>query len=137
MAIACPITGGRLQIRAATFHAPARPRIPTGTPNNDDGIGARALNQDIASTFVPVADLVSTARSLAQLPHCESQPVLDITGLLEASVQKGPDPLLCGGSPDRSDASLPARRDLDVGWQARRIHQALRIGDGPLVERGD
>src|SRR5450755_4685974 len=76
-------------------------------------------------------------RSRSELSDRESQSVLDVARLVEASTQKNLYALLRGWPRDRRHAGLPSGRDLDVGWQTRRVHQALRIGDRPLVERGD
>src|SRR5258706_12288254 len=76
-------------------------------------------------------------RSSSELSDREPQSVLDLGWLLEASIQKCPYPLLRGWPRDRLHAGVPSGRDLDVGWQTRGVHQALRIGDRPLVERGD
>jgi hypothetical protein len=46
------------------------------------------------------------------------------------------DPILGGGSPERSDARIPSGTDLDIRRQAG-VDEALGVGDRPFVELGE
>src|SRR3954453_19669868 len=73
----------------------------------------------------------------AQLSHGESESIFRVSRRLEPVLQKGLDPFLRRRPLDGGHAGAPARSDLDVGRQAGLVHEALRIGERPLVERGD
>src|SRR5580704_95516 len=73
------------------------------------------------------------ARDLAQVI---SEPIFDIPGLVEAARHQRFDPILGGGSPERSDARIPPGTELDIRRQAG-VDEAFRVGDRPLVESGD
>src|SRR3954465_2253222 len=87
--------------------------------------------------------IVSRSMVMSALP-LEAQPaqgvpksVLQVSRLLESLLQEGLDVLLRRWSLDGGHAGVPARSDLDVGRQAGFVHEALGVGDRPLVERGD
>src|SRR3954453_23649928 len=65
----------------------------------------------------------------------ESESMLRVSGRLEPSLHEALDPLLRRRPPDGGHAGVPAGSDLDVGRQAGYVHQALGVGDRPLVER--
>src|SRR5256885_11851059 len=73
----------------------------------------------------------------AQLSHVESESVLCVSRLLEPLIQQRFDSFLRRWSLDGGHAGVPAGSDFDVGRQAGFIHEALGIGDRPLVKRGD
>src|SRR3954465_15481407 len=73
----------------------------------------------------------------ADLSHVESEPMFRVSGLLEPLLQEGLDSFLGRRSLDGGHAGVPARSDFDVGRQAGFVHEALGVGDRPLVERGD
>src|SRR5271155_2164446 len=76
---------------------------------------------------------VGLACDLAQVV---SQPIFDISRLVEAARHQRLDPLLGGRSPERSDARIPPGAELDVRRQAG-VDEALGLGDRPFVELGD
>src|SRR5258708_12360555 len=73
------------------------------------------------------------ARELAQVV---SQPIFDFSRFVEAAGHQGFDPLLGGGSADRSHARIPAGGELDVRRQAG-VDEPLGVGDRPFVEPSD
>src|SRR6476469_8459587 len=73
----------------------------------------------------------------AQLSHVEPKSILRVSRLLEPLLQEGFDSFLRRRSLDGSHTGVPARSDFDVGRQAGFVHEALGVGDRPLVERGD
>ena len=70
------------------------------------------------------------------LAQVVSEPILDVARLVEAVRYKRFDPILGGGSPERSDACIPSGAEFDVRRQAG-VDEALGVGDRPLVEPGD
>src|SRR3954449_3608630 len=80
---------------------------------------------------------VSTLAIEAQLSHGESESIFRVSRLLESLLQEGFDSFLRRWSLDGGHACVPARSDFDVGRQAGFVHEALGIGDRPLVERGN
>src|SRR3954468_17223059 len=73
----------------------------------------------------------------AQLSDVEPESVLRVSGCLKPLLQQGFDSLLRRWSLDGRHAGVPARSDFDIGRQAGFVHEALRVGYRPLVERGD
>src|SRR5258706_1823311 len=73
----------------------------------------------------------------AELSHGESESIFGVSGLLEPLLQEGLDSLLGCRSFDGGHAGIPAGSDLDIGRQTGFVHEALGVGDRPLVERGD
>src|SRR4051812_29179866 len=73
----------------------------------------------------------------AQLSEVGSESVFQVSRLLEPLVQEGFDSFLRRWALDGGHAGVPARSDFDVGRQAGFVHEALGVGDRPLVERGD
>src|SRR5579863_7364921 len=86
-------------------------------------------------SFLPsgIASSAGLARDLAQIV---SEPIFDIPRLMETARHQRFDPILGGGSPERSNARIPPGAELDVRRQAG-VDKALRVGDGPFVELGD
>src|SRR5580704_8626385 len=80
---------------------------------------------------------ISALALAAQLSHVESESIFRVSGLLESLLEEGFDSFLRRWSLDGGHAGVPARSDFDVGWQAGVVHEALGVGDRPLVERGD
>ena len=80
-----------------------------------------------------IASGAGLARDLAQVV---SEAIFDIARLVEATRHERLDPVLGGGSPERSDARIPTRAQLDVRRQAG-VDEALGVGDRPFVEPGD
>jgi hypothetical protein len=70
------------------------------------------------------------------LAHVVSEPIFDIPRLVEAARHQRFDPILGGGSPERSDARIPPGTELGVRRQAG-VDEAFRVGDRPLVETCD
>src|SRR5580692_2964282 len=70
------------------------------------------------------------------LAQVVSKPIFDISRLVEASRHQRFDPILGGGSPERSNARIPPGAELDVRRQAG-VDEALGVGDRPFVEPGD
>ncbi len=70
------------------------------------------------------------------LAHVVSEPIFDISWLVEAACHQRFDPILGGGSPQRRDARIPSGAELNVRRQAG-VDEALGIGDCPFVEPGD
>src|SRR5579864_179034 len=79
------------------------------------------------------ASSAGLTRDLAQIIP---EPVLDIPRLVEAARHKRLDPLLSGGSPERSNARVPPGAEFNVRRQAG-VDEALGVGDRPFVESGD
>src|SRR6476659_9876707 len=73
----------------------------------------------------------------SELSDVESEPIFRVSGLLEPLLQERFDSLLRCWSLDGGHAGVPARSDFDVGRKAGFVHEALGVGDRPLVERGD
>src|SRR4029077_20153305 len=73
----------------------------------------------------------------AELSHGESESVFRIAGLLKSLLQKHFDSLLGHWPLDGGHAGIPARSDFDVGRQVGFVHEALGVGDRPLIERSD
>jgi hypothetical protein len=69
----------------------------------------------------PSAMGAGLARYLAQVV---SEPIFDIPRLVEAACHQRFDPILSGGSPERSDACIPPGTELDVRRQAS-VDEAL------------
>src|ERR1700683_1911385 len=73
------------------------------------------------------------ARDLAQIV---SEPIFDISWLVEAARHQRFDPFLGSRSPERSEARIPPGTELDVRRQAG-VDEAFSVGDRPFVELGD
>jgi len=73
----------------------------------------------------------------AELSHGESESIFRVSRLLEPSLQEGFDSFLGRWSLDGGHAGIPAGSNLDVGRQTGFVHEALGVGDRPLVERAD
>src|SRR5580698_10859884 len=73
------------------------------------------------------------ARDLAQVV---AEPIFDVPRLVEAARHQRFDPILGGGSPERSDARVPPGTKFDVRPQAG-VNEAFSVGNRPLVESGD
>jgi len=74
--------------------------------------------------------------SASQLTHMVSEPIFNITWLMETALHQCLYPGLAGGSPERSEARIPPGTELDVRRQAG-VDEALGVGDRPFVEPGD
>src|SRR5260370_10925212 len=73
----------------------------------------------------------------AELPQVESESILRVSRLLESLFQEDFDSSLGRRPLDGGHAGIPAGSPFDVGRQTGFIHEALGVGDRPLVERGD
>jgi hypothetical protein len=82
---------------------------------------------------VILASITGLARDLANIV---SEPVFRVSRFVEAARHQLFNPLLCGWSPERSDARIPPGAEFDVRRQAG-VDQALSLSDRPLVELGD
>ena len=71
-----------------------------------------------------------------ELAQVVSEPIFDISRFVEAARHQRFDPLLGGGSADRSHARIPPGGELDVRRQAG-VDEALGVCDRPFVEPGD
>ena len=65
-----------------------------------------------------------------------TEPIFDISGLVEAARDQLFDPILRGGSPKRRDARIPPSAELDV-WRQAGVDETLGLSDRPFVELGD
>jgi hypothetical protein len=65
-----------------------------------------------------------------------SEPIFDISRLVEAARHQRFDPLLGSRTTERSDARVPPGAELDVRRQAG-VDEAFGVGDRPFVELGD
>jgi hypothetical protein len=79
------------------------------------------------------ASSADLARDLAQVV---SEPIFDIPRLVESARNQRFDSILCGRSPERSDARIPPGAELDV-WRQAGVYEALGLSDRPFVELGD
>jgi hypothetical protein len=70
------------------------------------------------------------------LAQIVSEPIFDIPRLVETARHQRFDPLLGGGSTERSYARIPPGTELDVRRQAG-VDEPLGVGDRPFVELGD
>ena len=68
------------------------------------------------------------ARELAQVV---SEPIFDISRFVEAAGHQRFDPLLGGGSADRSHARIPPGGELDL-WRQAGVDEPLGVGDRPF-----
>jgi hypothetical protein len=84
-----------------------------------------------------LADGTISAASLARyLGQVVPEPIFDITRLVEAAGHQRFDPILGGGSPERSDAGIPPGTELDVRRQSG-VDEALGVSDRPFVKPGN
>src|ERR1700730_16610173 len=74
---------------------------------------------------------------VAKLAHVESESRFCISRLMKSLLEQSFDLALRGRTTDRSHAGLPAGGALDVFRQAGGAHEALGVGNRPLVERSD
>src|SRR5581483_1649458 len=100
-----------------------------------------ASDGNLASSCVPAAtsrssELASSADLAGDLPQVVSEPIFDIPGLVEAALHQRFDSILCGRSPERSDARIPPGAKFDVRRQTG-VDESLGLGDRPFVELGD
>src|SRR5450755_286357 len=75
--------------------------------------------------------------SAAVLPDEVSQAIFCIAGFAKAAPNQLLDPLLCGWSCHRSNASVPPGFDFDIRRQTSDVDKAPGIHDCPFVEGGD
>src|SRR5579862_6648284 len=79
---------------------------------------------------------MAAGAGLTDLAQVVSEPIFDIPRLVEAARHQRFDPILGGRSPERSNARIPPRAELDVGWQAG-VDETLGVGDRPFVKPRD
>src|SRR5208282_3421112 len=84
----------------------------------------------------PEFGTASSADLPPDLPQVVSESIFDIPGLVEAALHQRFDSILCGRSPERSDARIPPGAELDIRRQGG-ADEALGLGDRPFVELGD
>src|SRR5580693_4873276 len=92
-----------------------------------------------AARFLPLLtelEPASTSILAMNLTKVVSKPIFCVTPLVEAALHQRFDPILGGGSTERSDARIPPSAKLDVRRQAG-VDEALGVGDRPFVEPGD
>jgi hypothetical protein len=70
------------------------------------------------------------------LAQVVSKPIFCVTRLVEAALHQRFDPILSGGSAERSDARIPSGAKLDI-WRQAGVHEALGLTDRPFVELRD
>src|SRR5258706_12626832 len=91
-----------------------------------------AVRSRFMSSSFPVGVRNRVAADLArELAQVVSEPIFDISWLVEAAGHQRFDPLLSGGSADRSHACIPAGGGLAVRGPAR-VDGALGGGDPPV-----
>src|ERR1700685_834524 len=91
------------------------------------------------TTFLPLlmeletASTTSLAMNLAQVV---SEPTFCVTRFVESTLHQRFDPILGGGSTERSDAGIPPGAEFDVRRKTG-VDEALGVSDRPLIELGD
>jgi hypothetical protein len=66
-----------------------------------------------------------------------TEPGLHVARLVKPLLEQLLNALLCRGTPECGQESVPLRCDLSVGRQAVQVDQSFRLGDRLLVERRD
>src|SRR5882724_4159201 len=89
-------------------------------------------NLSFESVFIDFAPCSAT-----MLADEFSQVIFCIAGFAKASSNQLLDPLLCGWSCHRSDASVPPGFDFDIRRQTSDVDKAPGIHDCPFVKGGD
>src|SRR5690242_5520814 len=62
-----------------------------------------------------------------------SEPILDVSRLLESACCERFDPILSGGSSQGCDTYFPSGTKFDIRWQAG-VHEPLRLTHRPFVK---
>src|SRR4249920_562681 len=73
--------------------------------------------------------------SAAELTHVVSQPIFNVTRLVEATLHQCLDSSSAGGAPKGGKKCAPLGPNLRVGRQAGDVDQVLCVGDRLFVER--
>jgi len=84
-------------------------------------------------SFAVAAQALGLARDLTDVV---SQSIFDVSRLVEAARHQRFDPLLGGGSGDRTHAGIPPGGELDIRRKAG-VDEPLGVGDRPFVKSGD